>query len=534
MKKLFFAAAVAAMTFASCNNEEMMINNPVDETQYEEMTLTMDANEMASTRGLTGYGTANKMSVPANHVLRFVIQVYDANNEKFGPCYIVNDEYDGDDSDGSIFTGGDSDGAIELKVRVPKGADFNVAAWADIVSNAKWTSHAATITGDPADTDVLYDTSDLKNVNIKNPATYNVPAFTDYTYFATEGDPNSGAVALSEAAVLDYRDAFYQKLTVEYTKFSGTTDVKVAGVNTYKETVGNKAVSLHLLRPFARINIITLDADFLNGATVKPTSSEISYTNGKTGDYRGFCAVFNVYSGAPVWGTDNVNSKAHITVAKTPFPTWGTFNIGDKIHLGVDYIFAELKPTNEWLLQDFTFKTVNGSNYNTDGTEDGAPGNLFSKQDLTSIPYAQNYITNIYGNFLTDEATLRIEVLDPFYKPDYNVNEYGIKVTTSGVVDETKLLNNVLGVVAGGLATAVSGNASFLDNASSGLIVIGKLDATDITALKTWFNNLSLGDKLDLSRVSYSAGFETALADLKALANENAPGFDAGIYTKKN
>ena len=41
--------------------------------------------------------------------------------------------------------------------------------------------------------------------------------------------------------------------------------------------------------------------------------------------------------------------------------------------------------------------------------------------DLANIPLQRNYRTNIYGNLLSNDATVNVEIVPIWEKPDYEV-----------------------------------------------------------------------------------------------------------------
>ena len=415
MKKLFFAAVVLALAFASCTNKE----NYFDEENlgdYDVATVSIDALGSLNTRALTG-----GIAVPAGHKLRYLVQIT-SSGANFGPPQIFNDN------------SGDDGTVTNASIRVPRGVDFEISAWADIVPNASLL------------VDNLYNTSAFPTITLASgyANTYAVPIFaqmnttggsliTDISgnhHNNAYSDPTTPNVAQD---VLDMRDAFYrQPITIPAADF-------VNGSMTTAEADGSgmtgvRTITLKLKRPFARINLISLDAVYYEGVSTArsqlPVQSILTFNESGNDS---FSASFGIDDGKiPALATYPVDKE---TTANLNFGTTSYATIAPREMVAVEYLFADAakgggNPANENQLADFTVKFMATGftdpyyvDLNGNGTYDG--GEEIAPVVLTNIPYAQNWITNIYFYPFTDNATVTIEVINEFHDTIYHVTTGG-------------------------------------------------------------------------------------------------------------
>lgn len=392
MKKLFFAAAVAAFAFASCNNEEYLIN----ETQmgeYEYATLNLSTIDGGVTRALTS-GT-----VPSGYNIRYKIQVFSPDG--LTPLLAPNCWFDAN-NDGS---------EANVKIKVPKGVDFKIVAWADL-------SKAAAATDD-----YFFNTTDMKAISFGT--NYNVAAINGKTGSAEwgnwpsqkiTGDPHGHDVT----GTLYPYDAYFTNVKIASVDFlSGTTTTSTTGAIT-----GAKAISLTLTRPFARINIFTLDTNSFLANTDLPAYSRVDFTAPISGTgTHGFYSKFNATIGDIATAGDRPIGQSSTPVTAAIISDLSMTIAGGTQQMAVVYLFSD---------KDFDAARATGTakpafdlaNFTITTKKTSATVENFSVNSLTNIPFARNCVTNIYGGLLTDEATLTIEIIDEF-ENHYDVTTVG-------------------------------------------------------------------------------------------------------------
>ena len=211
--------------------------------------------------------------------------------------------------------------SVAFDVRMVPGRSYRLVVWTDIVDSAK-------------DIDLYYDTSDLKSVKVIG----------------------------NNRVMNEYRDAFTGQCAVN-------------------EFCANKSVSIKLIRPFAKLRIITTDMDIIQDFGYDFNYGEITYDIDMP-------QSFNAYEGCV-----NSNDTAPFTYAYTPadydneMADDGTLLSGRKTRF-CDYIFTDYE------LCDITFDLM---------IRDTLRDEDIAKISIDQgIPIARNHLTTIVGRMLTD------------------------------------------------------------------------------------------------------------------------------------
>lgn len=211
--------------------------------------------------------------------------------------------------------------SVAFDTRMVPGRSYRLVAWADIVDSAK-------------DIDLYYDTSDLKSVKVIG----------------------------ANRVMNEYRDAFTGQCTV----------------NDFR---ANKSISITLIRPFAKLRIITTDMDIIEDFGYDVNYGEITYNID-------IPQSFNAYEGCV-----NSDDTAPFTYAYTPanydneLDDSGTLLSGRKT-IFCDYIFTDYKAS------DITFDLI---------IRDTLRDEDIAKISIDQgIPIARNHLTTIVGRMLTD------------------------------------------------------------------------------------------------------------------------------------
>ncbi len=215
-------------------------------------------------------------------------------------------------------------------VRLVPGRDYTFVAWADMVDGVN--------AGDK-----YYNTSNLKNVTLE-----------------------SNWTAMNEC-----RDAFTATKLVEDFQSTSTIELK-------------------LVRPFAKLRIVTTDMEQLNDLDIDPTKATITYVSKHYN-------AFNAFEGKVVAESKNRDIK-HENFAIISYGEDALNEDANKT-LFTDYFFAA-----EDDVVKFTLNV-----YDQFGEEIGA-----TKDFTTDIPVKRNNLTTILGNVLTEANNIKVKVTPAF------------------------------------------------------------------------------------------------------------------------
>ena len=248
MKKLF-ALALVVLGLAACQTEP----NELDVNVGGEVLTTVNISIPETTRSNSAEGAFANEVLNGDATIRYILQVY----------------YNGERSKERLVQYSDGK-SVAFDVRLVSGRKYQFVAWADIVD------------GENAG-DKHYDTSDLKNVTLKD-----------------------GWVAMDET-----RDAF--TATQEFT---------------YGSTA---SINLTLKRPFAKLRVKTTDMEALNNIGIKPTKATVEY------DVDHYNA-FNAFEGKAIADSKNRDIKHE----NFDIVSYGEdVEHGADMTLFTDYFFAE-------------------------------------------------------------------------------------------------------------------------------------------------------------------------------------------------
>lgn len=252
MKKLF-ALALVVLGLAACQTEPEGLDVNVG---GEVETLINVSVPESATRAAAGTNSAegvfkNGVLASDDYTMRYILQIYTA---------------DGNPSNERLVAHSD-DKSVVFPVRLIAGRDYKFVVWADVVESED-------------DTDLHYNTADLKNITL-----------------------NDTWKAMDET-----RDAFTASVDVEdYSKSS--------------------SLNITLYRPFAKLRIVTTDIQAVRNLNVEPTTATVTYTTA----YR---EAFNAYeSKANTAGTSKKEHKSY------EIKSYG--ETGAELTLFTDYFFAE-------------------------------------------------------------------------------------------------------------------------------------------------------------------------------------------------
>ncbi len=181
----------------------------------------------------------------------------------------------------------------------------------------------------------------------------------------------------------EYYDASSLKaVKMKTTEYAASDDKRDAFFYSGKKTVGQKgeAYQIELRRPFAQVNIITLDAATVKNAALYPDKVEMVYTAPTR---------FDVLTG-------ELSEEKKITCSG---PVYAAFDAAKTaLTLQMDYIFA----TEEKATLDIAFNAKH-------------EGEADVHHEFTNIPYQRNYRTNIQGTLLTTIGSWTATIVPEWY-----------------------------------------------------------------------------------------------------------------------
>jgi len=198
--------------------------------------------------------------------------------------------------------------------------------------------------------------------------------------------------------------------------YSGNNDARDAfsACKNYKATAGGQ-ISVQLYRPFAQINVITLDLETLWQQAQTTSDPTVTYYKVEPTSFKAKIKVptqFNVL-------TQTCGAASTTDVVMTAAESYTGYKLDDntvsrvlnnyKRHanpatLYMDYLFASKDQKD---IIDVAFEFVsNGETVN---------------YNFTSVPVQANYRTNIKGKLLSNETVFNVEILPAWLTPEYEM-----------------------------------------------------------------------------------------------------------------
>ena len=358
MKKILSFLALA-LAFTACQTEPV---ETVTNDGLVDVVLTVDAPELGVTRA-DGDANAAKNSAFgaidfltdadwANYDLRYILEVYDANEDGTGtPIYrerMVNclDKY----------------APTTFALRLVPNREYKFVVFADFVAegNAELTEPAAKL----AIADLYYNTADLRNV-------------TAITTEQTWGAMN------------EIRDAYFVTENVQIT----------TGLNK----------TLTLTRPFAKLRVIATDLDYIAGYSA-PGYVEVTYKNEPI--YKSFNAVNGKLNAEQMAGDElsygyEVSKTIPYTAGYDEFSTNQTLFTdyllaveGEQTAVNFEMVVYESKGGREIHRQDFSTQIPIQRNHLTT-----IVGDLLTTQANITIEIDDNFVDEFVRGWGDDNAT---------------------------------------------------------------------------------------------------------------------------------
>ena len=198
-----------------------------------------------------------------------------------------------------------------------------------------------------------------------------------------------------------------QTMTVNYAGAVSNDENRDAFYACKEFTVnGAQSVNVELTRPFAQLNIGTADYATAEAVGFIPTKSTVT--------------VKQVYSTLNL-ATGAVDNEVEANFGLADIKKDETFPVADNEYLAMNYLLVGTD--KETVNVEFTVKDE------TNGKE--------KTRTVGSVPVQRNYRTNIYGNILTSDVDVNVEI-----KPGFGENDENVYVWDGSEVSEPQINAN--------------------------------------------------------------------------------------------
>lgn len=261
--------------------------------------------------------------------------------------------------------------------------------------------------------------------------------------------------ALSNA---ENRDAFYK-----YHTFTVT---------------GAQTETIELKRPFAQLNIATADYAAAKSAGYEPTKSAVT--------------VKSIYSTLNLW-TGEVADEAVVTYDYAAIPVGETFPVEGYDYLSMNYLLVAADKA----LVDIEFGY----------TETDAAA--AKTRTVGSVPVQRNHRTNIYGNLLTSDVDINVEIKPEYDEPDYEADDFMLALAVGGELDMENDIDLGSAYVNINKGVVINANGNTLNVAEGQAAGYGALVSEGATAIFNDANIVSGGAGINVqagSKVEFNGG----------------------------
>ena len=227
-------------------------------------------------------------------------------------------------------------------------------------------------------------------------------------------------------------------MTVDYSAAVSNDEARDAFYKYHTFTVkGAQTETIELKRPFAQLNIGTADYAASESAGYVPTQSAVVVKN-----------VYNTLNLA----TGVVENEVEANFALANIKKDETFPVNGYEYLAMNYLLVSADKT----VVDVEFTYTDGSNAKT--------------RTIGSVPVQRNYRTNIYGNLLTSDVDINVEI-KPGYDGEFDNEGYFVE-------DGKAIVES-----ANGLVTIADAIADGTLPSNTDIVLDGDIDLSELAAL---------------------------------------------------
>ena len=299
-------------------------------------------------------------------------------------------------------------------------------------------------------------------INISKTVSFKLVTGNTYTVIFWAAAPNA-----------PYTVDFANKtMTIDYTGVKSNNENLDAFYKRHTFTVnGAQTETIELRRPFAQLNIGTSDFEDAEKAGYTADQSFVKVT--KLGD------VLNLWNDK-VEGTD-----AEITFNYAAIPTTETFPVAGYEYLAMNYLLVD----SEKEVVDIEF------GYNDTEVNDA------KTRIVGSVPVQRNYRTNIYGQLLTSDVDINVEIKPEYNEPAHTADALFLAAAFGGEVTltedvvlsaplqvQTNMTINLNGKTITGTMHKSAGHVIVVNEGVALTLVGGKVESTAINGGSALYN----------------------------------------------
>lgn len=209
-------------------------------------------------------------------------------------------------------------------------------------------------------------------------------------------------------------------MTVDYDEAVSNDETRDAFYKYHTFTVkGAQTETIELKRPFAQLNIGTADYAASTSAGYTPVNSAVT--------------IKSIYNTLNLWDGE-VSSETEVTYDYAAIAKNEAFPVAGYEYLAMNYLLVAADKT----LVDVEFAYTE-----TDAT-------AAKTRTVGSVPVQRNYRTNIYGNLLTSDVDINVEIKPEYDEPAYDASlQYAVENGGEVTLSQDVVLENPLKVKAG-------------------------------------------------------------------------------------
>ena len=209
-------------------------------------------------------------------------------------------------------------------------------------------------------------------------------------------------------------------MTVDYDEAVSNDETRDAFYKYHTFTVkGAQTETIELKRPFAQLNIGTADYAASTSAGYTPVNSAVT--------------VKSIYNTLNLWDGE-VSGETEVTYDYAAIAKNEAFPVAGYEYLAMNYLLVAADKT----LVDVEFAYTE-----TDAT-------AAKTRTVGSVPVQRNYRTNIYGNLLTSDVDINVEIKPEYDEPAYDASlQYAVENGGEVTLSQDVVLENPLKVKAG-------------------------------------------------------------------------------------
>ena len=209
-------------------------------------------------------------------------------------------------------------------------------------------------------------------------------------------------------------------MTVDYDEAVSNDETRDAFYKYHTFTVkGAQTETIELKRPFAQLNIGTADYAASTSAGYTPVNSAVT--------------IKSIYNTLNLWDGE-VSGETEVTYDYAAIAKNEAFPVAGYEYLAMNYLLVAADKT----LVDVEFAYTE-----TDAT-------AAKTRTVGSVPVQRNYRTNIYGNLLTSDVDINVEIKPEYDEPAYDASlQYAVENGGEVTLSQDVVLENPLKVKAG-------------------------------------------------------------------------------------